>query len=626
MRASLSTAACRAALFLVLAAALPAWAQPAPPPVAAYAHPANMASPSLSPDGTHVAFLSPINGRQAIVIRKLRPAPGDKPAFVMPGDAEIKWITWVNPERLMAEAEEVEMVMGPSRRIPWRNTALFAFNRDGSDMLRLKVDDVAAFVDDRTILGFRDGDMVRLDIYRNRAEKVAGGTAKRVGFIPDPFGQVRLAVDYSDSTQSTIYLYREKPDDGFEVLWRSGKDSDYFEILGFSAEPDVVYAASNHEGDLSAVYAFNLKTRQFGEKVASHPRYDVEDAHVDKGRVLAFDWMEDLPARRWIDPATQSLQEALDKAVPDSREIIVDQTRDGRYTLVASYSPVEPRSYKLFDRQTKELSFFGDTYPKIPQDALGTRKAVSYKARDGLAITGYLTLPPGREPRSLPLVVMPHGGPIARDDLSFDLHAQFLASRGYAVFQPNFRGSSGYGAKFIAAGKGEWGAKMQDDINDGLAWVVEQGFADPKRVCIVGWSYGGYAALVGAMRDPGLFRCAIATAPVANLTRLYNELRWSFFKNLVRDAYFEQDKDRLRQVSPYHMADRLVIPLLIVHGDRDAQAYVQHSRDMVSALESAGKRFEYLEIEGMDHSPRTEAHHTKVLEAWDRFLKTHLPP
>ncbi|QJE74484.1 prolyl oligopeptidase family serine peptidase [Aerophototrophica crusticola] len=461
MRVTFSAVARCAAMVLAISAGVPAGAQPAPPPISAYAHPANMSSPSLSPDGEHVAYLTPWQGRQTIVIRKVKPGPGDKPSFVAPGDAEIKGITWANPERLVARVEEVEKIMGPSRSIPWRNRGYFAFNRDGTEMVRLKVDQIVDFVDEQTILGTRDGDVVRLDIYRNRWERVAGGTDRRIGFIPDPSGQVRVAVDYSDRTQTRTYLYRQKPGDSFDVLWKDEKNDGFFDILGFSADPDVVYVASNHEGDLIATYAFDLRSKTFGEKVASHPRYDVREAHVVKGRVVAFDWTDDLPARRWIDPAMQRLQDALDKAVPDSREIIVDQTKDGRFTLVASYSPLEPLSYKLFDRQTKEFSLFGDTFPKIPQAVLTPRKAVTYKARDGLEITGYLTLPPGREPRSLPFILMPHGGPISRDDLSFDLHAQFLASRGYAVFQPNFRGSYGYGTRFEVAGRGNGAARCR---------------------------------------------------------------------------------------------------------------------------------------------------------------------
>ncbi|QJE74481.1 S9 family peptidase [Aerophototrophica crusticola] len=167
---------------------------------------------------------------------------------------------------------------------------------------------------------------------------------------------------------------------------------------------------------------------------------------------------------------------------------------------------------------------------------------------------------------------------------------------------------------------------MQDDLNDGVKWAADQGIADAKRVCVLGWSYGGYAALMGAARDSNLFRCAVATAPVANIPRLYDEIGWSAFKNTARGNFFnDNDPEGLKRSSPYHRADGVNIPLLIIHGDKDVQAFVQHSRDMIDALKKSNKNFEYIEIPNMDHAPSTMQEHLQILTAWEKFLKVHLP-
>ncbi|QJE74482.1 hypothetical protein HHL28_16685 [Aerophototrophica crusticola] len=449
-----------------------AGAQPAPPPVSAYAAPlgGEVRQLSLSPDGTHVAFVTMLNGKMVTVINKLQPAPGDKAQIFPPPDgATTRWVEWMNNERLLVGVGTVEMVNGPTRRLPQRYQTILAVNKDGSKPMKLRARAILQYVDDRTVLAVRADDdpfaapeIVRMDVYTNDYKVMQAAKQGQISFLPDPTGKIRVASDYNDGKREGRVLIREKPEDSFQTL-RTFKDTDpVFEMLGFSPDdPDMVYVASGHEGDKAAVYTFSLKTRDFVQKVASDPRFDVAGAIVRRGRVLGITWTDDMDTIRWLDPEKQKLQEALDKAIPDSRELIVDWTNDGRFTLVRSISPNEPNVYRLFDRDTKQFTFFADTYPNIPPEALGTRKLVTYKARDGKDIDAYLTLPPGREPKNLPLILLPHGGPIARDDLGFEVHSQFLASRGYAVLQPNFRASAGYGHAFVLAGKGSGAARCR---------------------------------------------------------------------------------------------------------------------------------------------------------------------
>lgn len=612
-------------------------------PIAVYAQPPEMVSLEMSPDGSHVAYLAPLGGRQHVVINKTIPEPGNRPsAFAPPDAAEIISIDWANDERLILSVMVTERMNTDIGTIPLRFMRMIAINRDGSDariLLKKGADAGRYFVQSTPLLqyidkenvlalfptsGKRDPDIVELNIYTGSFRRVSRGLPNASGYIPDPTGAVRIAYTYNDRTGVASYLLRDA-DGAYKPMRRSNilRES-LFSVLGFTADGQKLYVSTPDAQGRDAIYLYDMEKDEIGEKVLGDDRHDVNSAVLDRGAVVAFDWRDDLPRRHWLSPARRQLQDALDKALPESREIIIDASSDDRLILVASYATNQPTTYRLFNRDTKQFSLFGDTYPALPQDLVATQQPVRFKARDGLDIPAYLTLPVGSDGRNLPFVIMPHGGPHFRDTGSFNLLVQFLASRGYGVIQPNFRGSSGYGAAFMAAGFRQWGGVMQDDVTDAAHWVVSQGYADPQRLCILGWSYGGYAALMGAIKNPDLFKCAVANAPVANMERLYDELAWIRTKNYNRDRIFGDGPAQPLVNSPVHLADRIKVPVLLIHGDRDAQASVQHSRDMNNALLKAGKQVEYVEIKGMDHFSRNAADMVTILENWERFLAVHL--
>lgn len=611
-------------------------------PVEYFAHRPVMADVDLSPDGSHVAFLAPVGGRLHLVVRKLPMNSGDKPAVIGPSDAEIIGFDWISNERLLVRILTTEKMNTSDGRKPLRFTRTVSMSRDLQDMkvlLQRPPDNgyflqhtpILQFIDDEYVLAAyptEDGPwpgVVKLNVITGGFTRVRRPIRNVTEYIPDPTGEIRIAETYDDRKLESRYLRRVAGGD-FELMMKDKvlEDDGGFGILGFDATGQNLFVVSRHEGDRSAIYKYDLANDQMGEKVASDPRFDVNTAIIHRGAVVALAWMDDLPRRQWLDPAVQRLQDALDKALPESREIVIDTAADGNLALVASFALDAPTTYRLFDRRTKEFSLFGDTYPGIAQENVSKRQPVTYKATDGTDIPGYLILPVGVEAKNLPFIIMPHGGPFARDTGTFDVMAQFLANRGYGVLQPNFRGSTGYGAAFNKAGEKQWGGLMQDDVTDAAKWAVAQGYADPNRMCILGWSYGGYAALMAAVKTPDLFKCAVATAPVSNLERLYEEVRSSNFTNWTRGLYFGDNPEALKPISPYHQADKIKVPVLLVHGDLDYQASVAHSRDMNRALERAGKQVEYVEIKGMDHSPIVTAQMKTVLEAWERFLKTHL--
>lgn len=281
----------------------------------------------------------------------------------------------------------------------------------------------------------------------------------------------------------------------------------------------------------------------------------------------------------------------------------------------------------LVDIKTGDAKDLGVSYTMRGAD-VGPMRMITYKATDGLAIQAVLTLPPGRNPKNLPFVVLPHGGPSARDYPGFDWLAQAFASRGYAVLQPNFRGSTGYGAAFENAGDGEWGRKMQTDISDGLAFLAKEGIVDPKRVCIAGASYGGYAALAGVTLQQGLYRCAVSVAGLSDLQTFYDDrMRISasnrtIFRNFQRQIGSGQN---LKDISPARFADRADAPILLIHGKDDTIVLYKHSDIMADALKRANKPFELVTLPGGDHWLTTSETRLAMLEAMVAFIEKHNP-
>jgi dipeptidyl aminopeptidase/acylaminoacyl peptidase len=268
-----------------------------------------------------------------------------------------------------------------------------------------------------------------------------------------------------------------------------------------------------------------------------------------------------------------------------------------------------------------------EAYDSLKPSDLGDVKPYPYKARDGRDIHAYLTLPPGRDPHNLPTVIFPHGGPEARDSMDFDWWAQFMASRGYAVLQPNYRGSSGYGADFILAGDGEWAGKVQYDVQDGVKKLIAGGIADPKRICIVGASYGGYMALAGATFSPDLYACAVSFAGLSDLNRmLYTGT--SFESEAVsvwkRRIGADVDSSKLDSASPANFAANVKIPILLLHSDKDTTVPIEQSQIEEDALKHAGKQVEFVTLEGDDHQLEYSATRIKLLKEVERFLAAHI--
>ena len=328
---------------------------------------------------------------------------------------------------------------------------------------------------------------------------------------------------------------------------------------------------------------------------------------------------------KWFNDTWKRRYDTFMKAIPGQQAIIVSTDASGEKLVFSVQGKDHGPAFYLFDSAKPSIVNFGRLYGGLEDSRVVAKQPVSYKSRDGLQIPAYLSLPhEGTAP--YPTVILPHGGPIARDSAEFDYWSQFLVTRGYAVLQPNFRGSSGYGRSFMEAGYSQWGQKMQDDIIDGLQWMVTEKIADPKKVCIVGGSYGGYAALVAAYQTPDRFNCAVSFAGVSDMRRLLFGMRNAIGGQRATNRIVTNVKgwSSLENISPITNVDKIAVPLLLVHGDEDDRVAVKQSRDLVAKLEKTGAEYQYLELEGGDHFLSLENHRIEFFSQMDAFLSENL--
>ncbi|RYD63791.1 MAG: S9 family peptidase, partial [Sphingomonadales bacterium] len=384
---------------------------------------------------------------------------------------------------------------------------------------------------------------------------------------------------------------------------------------------DSVYGYEAHEGR-KALFKIALDGSMKRELVFAHDKVDVDDL-VQIGRqrrVVGVSYATDKRYSVYFDPQMKALAASLSKALPGQPIVsVVDASADENKVLLFAGSDNNAGAYYLLDRKTKQLAEVNPVRPQLAGVALASVKPVTYPAADGTMVPGYLTLPAGSDGKGLPAIVMPHGGPGARDEWGFDWLAQFYAARGYAVLQPNFRGSAGYGdAWFKKNGFQSWRTAV-GDVNDGGKWLLSQGIAAPGKLGIVGWSYGGYAALQSAALDPDLFKAIVAIAPVTDLEELRNEAKnYTNFKQV--DEFIGRGA-HVKEGSPAQNAGRIKAPVLLFHGDKDLNVGVGESRLMESRLKSAGGKVEYVEFAGLDHQLDDDTARTRMLDKSDVFLR-----
>ncbi|MEP5485021.1 MAG: alpha/beta fold hydrolase, partial [Parasphingorhabdus sp.] len=392
------------------------------------------------------------------------------------------------------------------------------------------------------------------------------------------------------------------------------------------------YVLSNKETGRFALYEFDYRTRALGKMVLGHPENDISNYRLseDGTNLLSARYTDSRDRIVWFDEDLKKIQSSLEKALKGQEVWIQSRSRDRKKMIIYTTSSVDPGSYYLFKPDAKKLDRIGGINDSIDPAKMASTKYVEYAARDGLKIKAYLTLPKGREDKNLPLIILPHGGPYdVRDAWDYNAEVQFLANLGYAVFRPNFRGSGGYGEDFYTKGEGQIGRAMQDDLDDGMDWLVEQGFADPKRVCLVGASYGGYASIWGAIRNPDRYRCA---ASFAGVTDWEKQLKYD--KRFFRSRYAKEWKETVQgggdfdldSVSPVQQIAKLKRPLLLTHGDEDSNVPFSQYKRLVKAAQKANIPVDVKVYEDEGHGFSDRANEIDWYTRLEAFLRKHNPP
>ncbi|MBH5322172.1 alpha/beta hydrolase family protein [Aurantiacibacter sediminis] len=455
-------------------------------------------------------------------------------------------------------------------------------------------------------------------------------------WVADEAGNVRIGVGFHRRGRVQMH-YRDGLDGEWERVAQARVDDeesglDLWDFMGLRSDSDTGYSIGIPAGgERAALMEFDFSTGQPGDIVFASPDEDVASVIFDEqNNPIAVSYQGDEARREWLDPAIRDMRDQLLTRLTGPRVSILDIAADRSRMLVVEHGPAYPGALYVYTPAEDRLQHFAEFRPQIDRRSLAEPQAIRYDARDGTPIHGYLTLPVGREARGLPLIVMPHGGPYGvRDTDNYDDRVQMLANRGYAVVQPNFRGSGGYGTSFMDLGWGQIGRRMQDDLDDAVAHLVAEGIADPQRVCLVGSSYGGFAAVWGVIRNPEIYRCAASWAGVMHFERQLNHDRDYLFGQNARRWRERVDGDQtdfdLDDVSPAVQVERLTRPVLLAHGQRDNTVPFSQYQLMVGRAERADVLLETLALEGSGHNffsrADEETYHRTLLD----FLAEHNP-
>ena len=470
-------------------------------------------------------------------------------------------------------------------------------------------------------------DVFRIDIATGAATMLAQNPGNVTTWHTDHDGKLRAA-GTSDGVNTSL-LYREREDQDFTpILTTSFKEA--VQPLFFTFDNRKLYVASNRGRDKAAIFEFDPAAAREGALLVESAEADIEALfHSRKRKVLtSARWVTSKVQRKFFDAHTEAMYRDIEARLPGYDVTLTSSNKDEDKFVVAAMSDRTPGKRYLYDSNARTLELLADIAPWLPEAQLSSMEPIVFEARDGLAIHGYLTLPQGRDPRNLPVVVNVHGGPWARDVWGFNPEVQFLANRGYAVLQVNFRGSTGYGRKFWEASFREWGRKMQDDLTDGVQWLIAQGVADPSRIAIYGGSYGGYATLAGLAFTPDLYACGVDYVGVSNLLTFMKSIPpyWKPFLAMLQEMVGDMEKDEamLRAASPVFSADRIKSPLLIAQGAKDPRVVKSESDQMVDAMRKRGVEVEYLVKDNEGHGFRNEENRFEFYEAMERFLARHI--
>jgi len=635
------------------------------PPASAFAALPELSMVRLSPDGQKVAWAQDPGGKPVVEIFDL--AKGKDLRRLSPPNARIRDLDWADNRTLVISISR-SLTMGAKTVAEKRYEfeRFLAVDADGGEARSLLMEHPSRErVTGASIVKFHPAKpetliMSTWDFSENArrdeiGSRISGGrkdqgyqlslfeVSTRTGdgrmiesgspftdeWVVDRSGQAVARSEWNPNTRNFSILAKQGK--SWRTIYTAEIDYD-MGLVGLSADGQSILARSSRGSDRFKIWSIPVAGGEFS-LFYEDPENDVTSIVTDRysGAPVGFRIGGLQPTVHWIDPKHDAVQKAVSKAFPNRNAAIFDRSEDFKRIVTHVESASQPPVYYLIDFTKGAADIIGEAYPALADVPMGTQQSITYKSRDGFEIPAYLTMPPGREPRNLPLVVFPHGGPYARDDTGFDWWAQFLATRGYVVLQPQFRGSWGFGAALLRAGNRQWGRAMQDDISDGVRYAIDQGIADPKRVCIVGASYGGYAALAGAAFTPELYACAVSVSGISDIPNMagFIKKRGGDESDALRawkDLIGNPSDEDLARFSPARSIDTIRAPILLVHGTNDTVVPISQSEDFARLLKGRSKNYEMIELPGEDHWLSTGESRLKLLTALEAFLAAHLRP
>ena len=582
----------------------------------------------ISPDGKYLSYLASYKNRLNIFIRE---TGSDKSKRITnESSRDIISYFWGSSERILYLQDNKGN----------ENFHLFAVYKDGTghtdltpfEDITVMVIDELEDIESEVMIAMNKRNKEIFDAYRLNIETGEMTVeAENPGNISEWFtdhdGKIRAAIT-TDGVNSSL-LYRENDSSPFKtVLTTNFKET--VSPTFFTFDNKYVYASSNLNRDKSAIVKFDIAQGKEMELIFEHPEVDVYNLGYSKKRKLLTQisyttWKRQI---EFLDDETKKIYERLTPELGNYEIVIADTNKEEDKFIIRTYSDRSLGSYYYYDKNTNELKKLSDVSPWLQEEDLSEMKPVSFTSRDGLNINGYLSLPPGADPENLPVVLLVHGGPWVRDTWTYSPEAQFLANRGYAVFKVNYRGSTGYGKKFWELSFRQWGRKMQDDLTDGVKWLINRGIADPKRIAIYGGSYGGYAVLAGLTFTPELYACGIDYVGVSNLFTFMKSIPpyWKPYLEMMYEMVGnpEKDKELMHDASPVFHVDKIKAPLFIAQGRMDPRVNVNESNQMVEALKRRGIDVPYMVKDNEGHGFRNEENRFEFYEAMEQFLEKHL--
>ena len=586
----------------------------------------------ISPDGSFYSFMAPYKNRMNIFIQKIGDSNATQLTFEEARD--IAGYFWPNNEQIVFLKDEAGD----------ENFHLFGVNIDGSNPIgftdfegvRAQIIDDLPDQKDFVVIGLNKRnkqvfDPYRLNLKTGEISMLAKNPGNIQGWMFDHDGKLRIATAIVDGVNQSI-LYRENEEDEFKtIITTNFKEG--FNPQFFTFDNQNIIGSSNLGRDKYAIVEFDPISAKEVKVLYANDDYDVNGVgYSRKRKVITAAYFESWKSERhYFDSTSKATFEKIQKQLAGYEIGITGVNKDENILILRTYSDKSLGAYYIYNSEDDKMEKIVDVSPWIDENEMSNQLPIAYQSRDGLKINGYLTLPKGynmENAKNLPVVINPHGGPWARDSWGFNPEIQFLANRGYAVLQMNFRGSTGYGRKFFEASFKKWGREMQDDITDGTQWLIDKGIADSTRIAIYGGSYGGYATLMGLVKEPKMYAAGVDYVGVSNMFTFmktippYWEPMLEMMYEMVGDV--EKDSAMLREVSPVFNVDRIKAPLFIAQGANDPRVNVDESDQMVKAMKEKGIDVEYLVKKDEGHGFRNEENRFEFYRAMEKFLNLQL--